>query len=1008
MNAMQLALTAAVLGMTTAGAQDLAGDTYTAEELAALDRALWAGNMTREDMRFKKDYTAGHGCFSVVKEMMHDPLRIAPWMDEVSALCSLRLSPIERHGLPLAVDAEVRGGVGIGDSMANFDSFHSAEELLAGIEAILASEKTSCWSTEERLDLRGRVTTALAWHTFEKAGETAGYEAAKGGTDEQLFALLDRYTDVVRQGDPWAALTILLSEFDDDFSVFPSETPLYRDTPAGRICLGTMGDDRYEGDFAVLIEPGGDDVYHDCRIGAAYGKPNQGAKLDSSGRPVAGSENYSPLGDGRLGYFIDLGGDDFYDCADVDITLGAAVLGRASFHDLGGGNDRYLAGSCSLGAAMGGMATFYDDGGSDHYSGKVFTQGAAGFGIGIMIDDSVSEAPVFDTAEGNDGPIDAYETGAGDVDTHSLVDNDSYTAWSNAQAFARPRGVALCINRRGNEVYHAGGVYLHAPLFADRYQSFSQGFAIGERGIDWAGGVAMLIDYEGNDRYLGDIYNQGVGYWYGAGLLWDGGGNDLYEMTQYGQGSGIHLAVGGLVDVSGNDSYIMHSGLGQSGSHDLAVSVLHDRGGNDRYHGNTTCNGGALTGSVALFFDREGNDTYAARPGNGLNYADGRRINMGLLIDVGGGEDEYLGAMSDDTTWRQGNVGMGVDWDLAAHPELMGSTVEEVATDVASASDGEHDAEEEAPVPIPDICNHEGELTQEVFDELWEISVRWEVGDNQEIVPHARDRLVAFGEESLPYISAVMDNSSSGLALRAYVYIFRKLRIDHEAAISSMLRENAESGNVTRQKAALHVIGSLKLTRLEQVVVDLLEGGDANVSRRAIGVLGSIGSHVGDDKLIAMLDPDRHAEPLVTAALSTLITLEVDCYVHLRPLLEYPLVPIRETLVKELAAHHDFYGESVSADLADPAAHSPRALRSLLGVTTAHDGHPDELLIASVETCLSSEDWGVRGDAVRLVRHWQHLAEGDDEQTGQLASLSEALERMLLVEADPYVLFCAG
>ena len=177
----------------------------------------------------------------------------------------------------------------------------------------------------------------------------------------------------------------------------------------------------------------------------------------------------------------------------------------------------------------------------------------------------------------------------------------------------------MCINTRGNEVYEAGGVYLHAPLFGDRYQSFSQGFAIGERDIDYAGGIAMLIDHAGNDRYLGDIYNQGVGYWYSGGFLWDGGGNDLYEMTQYGQGSGIHLAVGGLVDVDGSDTYVMHSGLGQGGSHDYAASILHDRGGDDRYFGNTSCNGCGLTNSVGIHIDRSGNDTYASRKGGGLN-----------------------------------------------------------------------------------------------------------------------------------------------------------------------------------------------------------------------------------------------------------------------------------------------------------------------------------------------------------------------------------------------------
>ena len=131
------------------------------------------------------------------------------------------------------------------------------------------------------------------------------------------------------------------------------------DTPHGRVGIGTLGDDEWTGDFTILIDPGGNDHYKNCRIGAAYG--TEGA---------------------RYGYFVDLGGNDFYDCADTDVTLGAAILGVAAFYDLGQGNDRYCGGSCILGASMGGIATFYDDGGSDQYDGKVYTEGAAGFGFG--------------------------------------------------------------------------------------------------------------------------------------------------------------------------------------------------------------------------------------------------------------------------------------------------------------------------------------------------------------------------------------------------------------------------------------------------------------------------------------------------------------------------------------------------------------------------------------------------------------------------------------------------
>jgi len=883
------------------------------------------------------------------------------------------------------------------------------------------------WTDEEREQIRAQITTAMAWHNFERAENEGGYEVAKASENEELYTLLNKYEQFTYANSPWTLFAVALGKGGLPKGLFPADAPLYHDTPLGRICIGTMGDDYYEGDFVVLIEPGGNDTYHNCRIGAAYGQRSYGPRLAPDGEPTGASADYSPLGDGRIGYFVDLGGDDFYDCADVNITLGAAVLGVAAFYDLGGGDDRYYAGSCSLGAAMGGIATFYDDGGCDYYSGKVYTQGAAGFGIGIMIDDSVADAPEFDTAEGNDAVIDSYETGESEVDTHSLLDNDTYTAWSNAQAFARPRGVALCINRRGNETYYAGGVYLHAPLFADRYQSFSQGFAIGERGIDWAGGIAMLIDYSGNDKYLGDIYNQGVGYWYGAGLLWDGGGNDIYEMTQYGQGSGIHLAIGGLVDVSGNDTYVMHSGLGQSGSHDLAASVLQDRGGDDRYDGNTSCNGSSLTGSVAIFLDRSGSDTYAGKH-DSINVGDNRRINIGVFCDLDGTDDYMAPDMADNTQWTHTNIGMGLDIMPPPPPE-------EAAEEAPAAEEPA-----EPTVPIPEICYYEGELTQEVFDELWEIAIRWEVGDNREIVPVARQRLIDFGDAVLPYMSEVMNESNSGLAYRAYVDILGALHEDYPEEVYAVLRENAESGDSERETAALYLTGELKYIDLEDMVVGFLDHADPSKVRRAVGVLGSIESHAADDRLIAMLDPANNDEPMIKAALTTLTDLEVDCYPELSKLLDYPLLSVRGELVKQLAAHWDVYGEEVEIDLSyrmDPAlvpgintaiihmverprteieqqtGSSIRYVRSLLDVLSRVEELPNKQSLEGgsglyVWILLSADDWGLRADAVRVVRHWQELAPDDEELTGELAPLVAAMDEMLATETDPYVLFAAG
>ncbi|HDS29755.1 MAG TPA: hypothetical protein ENN67_01800, partial [Firmicutes bacterium] len=719
--------------------------TYTQEEIDAIERALWAANLTLEDLNFRKDYTEGYECFPIVREWLHKPMEIAPGMDGIIAgiarwrekaagpipevLECLKYYPdpdekIER------VYRDFENGTGF-DMREIFSLMPGADntDKLKNALIELASANPVLPFTEDELEiLREYAPMQMAWHdVFESPYDEARRDEMKALVDKAeadfLYKMMSR-TNIIELVDfylkncPYPGDLLEIIPHD----AFPSDEPLIFETEFGRIGIGTFGDDRWEGDFTVLLDPGGNDYYLNCRIGASFG---------TDGR--------------RFGWFADLGGDDIYDSRDIDITMGAAVLGVAAFYDLGQGNDRYFTGNCTLGASVCGVATFYDDGGSDIYEGKAYTMGAAGFGIGVMVDASLHDAPDVPTDDETPDPINV-----------ATFDNDQYNAWTNSQAFARTLGFAVCSNERGNDNYHAGGVYLHAPLFADRYQSFSQGFAIGERGIDYAGGIAFIIDYDGNDRYLGDVYNQGVGYWYSAGLLYDGAGNDTYEMTQYGQGSGIHLAVGGLIDCSGNDSYTLHAGLGTGGSHDYASSVLHDRGGNDQYFGNTSCMGGSLTNSSVIFIDRSGNDTYAGRREGGINFGRPERgfISIGVLIDLDG-NDDYLGIMDNGVLWRHTSVGVG--WDVI--PEPVVDETEAASVPVES---------EEPSVALPEIINYEGELTEEVFKELWDISCRWEVGDNRYIVPHARDKLIAFGSEILPYLSKEFDNQRSGLAIRAF------------------------------------------------------------------------------------------------------------------------------------------------------------------------------------------------------------------------------------------------
>jgi len=1005
---MLLALVAC-LALTTGAASTLApadaaayGNTYTPEELAALDTALYAVNMDRTDLRFKKDYTKGLDCFPVVRAMMDDPLSIAPWMDATAqaftgaptaaGIADAVRNILASSGLQQQALDEAAGPLPPAELLG------SQRQLIQRLTQLLGEPLNLPVAGDDLTRLRDELPTAMAWHPVDQSAEQkTGYDAAKQGTSADLFALASKLgcgTFAAARMLELASLAEAIARADDAAKCFPATRPLYVSTPQGTICLGTPHDDTYTGDFAVLIDPGGNDHYVNCRIGAAYGKRSYGPRLAPDGEPTGASADYSPLGDGRTGFFLDMGGDDVYDCASVDITLGAAVLGTAMFCDLGAGNDRYLAGNCSLGAAMGGIGVFYDDGGSDYYSGKAYTQGAAGFGIGVMIDDSVQAPPVVPTDVETPEPIDL-----------AAFDNDYYTAWTNAQAFARTLGLALCINRRGNEVYHAGGVYLDAPLFADRYQSFSQGFAIGERDIDYAGGIAMLIDYSGNDRYLGDIYNQGVGYWYSAGLLWDGGGNDSYEMTQYGQGSGIHLAIGGLVDVSGNDTYVMHSGLGQGGSHDFAASVLMDRGGNDHYMGLTSCNGTGLTNSVGMFFDRSGDDIYAGRRDGMMNGGrpDRNTGSIGIFVDLAGKDDYLSTVMKDASVWSQTFYGAGVD--VAPPPQPERQFPSEGAANVVSGQ-----------APIPEVCKYQGELTQKVFDELWEISIRWEVGDNRYIVPEARKRLIAFGPPVIPFLEGKMDNDASGLAQRAYVDILKALMEQAPDQVADLLRRNTTSDNDTRRNVALYLIGELKPPNIADAVVPLLDSPDPAFQRRAIGVLGLLGSHAADDRLIAMLDPAGD-EALIRVAMTTLTDLEVNCYPQLRPLLSHPMVTVREALINQLGKHWNLYEDGVSADLAATVAGGSsvpvpagaqalptRALRSVLVVLAREADAPRVMNVVAVGMQLDNPDWGVRADAVRVVKHWQDLAAKGTELPQECPSVFQHMHEMLAKETDPYVL----
>ena len=330
---------------------------------------------------------------------------------------------------------------------------------------------------------------------------------------------------------------------------------------------------------------------------------------------------------------IDVSGDDIYSTSQ-DSAQGSGDLGVGFCLDLGG-DDVYKARNYSQGAGWGGVGVLYDASGNDQYYGGICCQAAGYMGVGLLIDGSGS---------------------------------DQYSVDEFGQAFGYIRGVGILDDLSGDDLYFAGGEYVH-QYEPPRTTSMSQGYGFGVRlhmlGEPHAsGGIGLLVDSGGDDTYVSDFFGTGGAYWFGLGMLLDREGDDSYFSRQYSIGSGIHYAVGVVIDDDGSDSYMCRA-LSEGCAHDNSVGILVDNAGDDTYIAQDFSQGASDGRSFAILVDNGGNDFYWAMAGR-LNQGEGKyrsdvgQSSLGFLFDVGG-VDWYQLRGSDNTRWTSRSFGVGID-----------------------------------------------------------------------------------------------------------------------------------------------------------------------------------------------------------------------------------------------------------------------------------------------------------------------------------------------------------
>lgn len=489
--------------------------------------------------------------------------------------------------------------------------------------------------------------------------ETYGYGAMYGAATDLLDAIA--VADLARFAVPTTS-TIATEAAALLFSA---------DTPIGRIAVGGSEDGIYdprdagfEGAWALLVDLGGADEYRIPVAGNISTANSVSVMIDLGGRDRYGYvEVPHPLDGARLpsdeGGRYTPGGPVTEDYGPISFSQvprqGGARVGTAIHVDLGTDADHYRSLRMSQGSGIFGAGVLVDEGGDDIYELEAMGQGAGSFGLGLLFD---------------------------------VAGNDVRRAYTEAQGFAFAAASGLLYDIAGDDQYlmdagdpTVGGdpLYFNAQRPGRANSTLGQGFGFGRRAdfsdrAFMSGGVGLLIDRTGGDRYRGSIFAQGGGFWFGTGILADHRGNDSYDGLWYAMSTGAHYALSFLLEGEGNDTYggeLPRVNVTIAGGHDYSAAFLIDEAGDDRYRGSRITIGGGNSNGMGFFADNGGDDVYDAIAtysfgAAGLVGADvdfpgspRRRMNVvGIFLDAGGNDtytrmDQPVEGFIDGGSWVQ-------------------------------------------------------------------------------------------------------------------------------------------------------------------------------------------------------------------------------------------------------------------------------------------------------------------------------------------------------------------
>jgi hypothetical protein len=435
-------------------------------------------------------------------------------------------------------------------------------------------------------------------------------------------------------------------------------------TDFGNVVLHGSGVDTYlpksmADGAALVLDTGGDDIYR-VPMGAATLAHGVSVSIDLGGKDLY-SYVEKPYSGDDAGHRLPSDGAPRYGATQSRTPReGAGVLGVGLLFDYGGDDDTYRSLAVSQGLGVLGVGVLYDDGGNESYACETLCQGAAGWGIGLLLD---------------------------------RAGTDSYLSYNEAQGFGFTHGVGVLVDEAGNDTYYAdpgdptlGGdsIYPNAqlpgpPPALTGNTSFVQGAGYGWRpdvpfaGHPSPGGMGILRDAAGNDKYTVSVFGQATAFGMGIGMLLEGGGDDTYEGLWYVQGSAAHTGVTYFGEAAGNDKYnptfpIAATSIGVG--HDCSTSVHYDQGGDDAYRAPGLSLGAGNALGIGILVNAGGNDSFVAggEPtlgGASWDYYPNESTTLGVFVKAGGPSSYMVGGV----TPGPGGASPGGSWGYDSHTD---------------------------------------------------------------------------------------------------------------------------------------------------------------------------------------------------------------------------------------------------------------------------------------------------------------------------------------------------